>query len=305
LSQRRNITFKRKDNTNIMRFLLYIITFLTICCGQLDFKAIISPDKNNILYTTANSTKEKSHYGRQKEASEINCLDSIRQSKIMKTALTIAKQNRSKDYYKYSFESSPDDSSYVETTELILGNLFSNDKKHLLIRRLAPWCTFLDLFLIKNDSLISVVNREQGGMTYVSDTIFDANGDKQKDFIVHWYPSSGCCRRNIYNVYLYDSNYGTFSTDYEFINPTFSPNEKIIRGIGYGHPGEVELYKYKWKGIQVDTLEFIYPNADKKGTYIKTMKQTNRPSETEGIILNSIPKEYQSIESYDWFISEE
>ena len=34
----------------------------------------------------------------------------------------------------------------------------------------------------------------------------------------------------------------TFSKNFEFINPTFSPKEKIIRGICYGHPGETEMY---------------------------------------------------------------
>jgi len=288
-----------------MRFIPYILTFLTISCGLLDFKASESPDKNKVLETTTNSINEKSPYEKQKDIDERNRIDSIRLSKVMNAAMTIAKQNMLKDYYKNSYESFPDDSSYAVTTELLLGHLFEKDKKHLLIRRIVPWSTFLDLYLINNDSLISVVSREQGEMTYVRDTVFDANGDKQKDFIVHWYPSSGCCRRNIYNVYLYESNEGTFSTDYEFINPTFSPSEKIIRGVGYGHPGEVGLYKYKWKGNLIDTLEFIYPNADKKGTYIKTKKQTYRPSETEGLKLSSVPKEYQSIESYDWFISEE
>ena len=209
---------------------------MTISCGQLDFKASKSPDKNNVIETTTDSTKEKSSTEKQKDIDDSNRIDSIRQSKVMKAAMTIAKQNISKDYYKISYESFPDDSSYAVTTEIILGHLFSKDKKHLLIRRRVPWGAFLDLFLIKDDSLIPEVNREQDCMTYISDTIFDANGDKQKDFLVHWYPSSGCCRRNIYNVYLYDSSTGTFSTDYKFINPTFSPKEKIIRGVAYGHP---------------------------------------------------------------------
>ena len=42
------------------------------------------------------------------------------------------------------------------------------------------------------------------------------------------------------------------------INPTFSPKEKIIRGVGYGHPGETEMYKYKWNGNTIDTMEYVY-----------------------------------------------
>ena len=40
----------------------------------------------------------------------------------------------------------------------------------------------------------------------------------------------------------------TISNNFEFINPTFSPKEKIIRGVCYGHPSETEMYKYKWNG---------------------------------------------------------
>jgi hypothetical protein len=138
-------------------------------------------------------------------------------------------------------------------------------------------------------------------MTYIKDTIFDVNGDNYKDFIVNWYPSSGCCRRDIYNVYLYIPNKKTFSIDYEFINPTFSAKEKIIRGVGYGHPGEVELYKYKWNGFRVDTIEFIYPDIKTKGQFIRTKTKRDSSNSNEGEILNLLPIEYQNINSVDWF----
>jgi hypothetical protein len=53
------------------------------------------------------------------------------------------------------------------------------------------------------------------------------------------------------------------------MNPTFSPKEKIIRGICYGQAGDTEMYKYKWRGRHIDTLEFIAyqkrPNGEKLG----------------------------------------
>jgi hypothetical protein len=113
--------------------------------------------------------------------------------------------------------------------------------------------------------------------------------------------SSGCCRRDVYNVYLNQPDKGNFTQDYEFINPTFSAKEKIIRGVEYGNPGEVGLYKYKWNGLQVDTIEFIYPDANNKGQFIKTKKGAYRPTGKEGVVLKTVPKEYQKIESYEWF----
>ena len=223
----------------------------------------------------------------------------------MTKAFAIVKENLSKDNFKYSFETPADDSSQAVTTELILGHLFTKEKKHLLIRRLFPWGALLDMYLIRNDSLISLFSREQGSMTYVADTIFDANGDGFKDFVVNWEPSSGCCRRDTYSVYLFLPHKETFSSDYTFINPTFSQKEKIIRGVEYGHPGEAGLYKFKWNGLKVDTIEFIYPDVNHKGFYIKTKKPAYRPTEKQGVQLKKVPKEYLTIVSFDWFISEE
>ena len=86
------------------------------------------------------------------------------------------------------------------------------------------------------------------------------------------------------------------------MNPTFFPKEKIIRGVKYGHPGEVGLYKYKWDHLQVDTIEFIYPYLKEDGKFIKTKTQQYRPTKEDGIVLNSLPKEYKSIESIEWFL---
>ena len=86
------------------------------------------------------------------------------------------------------------------------------------------------------------------------------------------------------------------------MNPTFSPEERIIRGVGYGHPGEVGLYKYKWNRLRVDTIEFIYPLLTEKGHFVKTKNRMHRPTSGDGLLLKSLPQEYQNIESIDWFL---
>ena len=102
-------------------------------------------------------------------------------------------------------------------------------------------------------------------------------------------------------MYLNQPHKGNFAGDYEFINPTFAAKEKLIRGVEYGQPGEAGLYKYKWNGLQVDTIEFIYPDVHTKGRYIRTKRSAYRPTEKEGIVLKAVPKEYLEIEAYDWF----
>ncbi|MGZ3753504.1 MAG: hypothetical protein ACXVAU_19620, partial [Mucilaginibacter sp.] len=111
---------------------------------------------------------------------------------------------------------------------------------------------------------------------------------------------SGCCRRDIYDVYIYQKGSGAFTKEYEFINPTFSPSEKVVRGVGYGQPGATELYKYKWNGLKVDTVEFIFP--DTAGSkYYTTNRTVNLWLPDKCRLLSAIPKEYHSIKSYDWF----
>lgn len=233
-------------------------------------------------------------------------IDSLRLDKILKDALKIAKQNIFSKSLFIEYDTASDDSSFVATVNISFGYLFSINNRHLLIRRLVPWGAYLNLYLITGNDFIPVIYREQCGMTYINDTIRDVNGDGLKDFLVHWYPSSGCCKRDIFNVYLNKGDNGTFTNDYEFINPTFSTGEKIIRGVKYGHPGEVELYKYKWNGFRVDTVEFIYPikvNGQNR-TYIKTNKLLYSKGPIKKIKLKKVPKEYHKIDGYDLFTGE-
>ncbi|MEJ1238435.1 hypothetical protein WBG78_09910 [Chryseolinea sp. T2] len=238
---------------------------------------------------------------KQREVKREESIDSIRLDFALNDAFRIAQAELSSDHFTKQYELLPDDSSFTIGIEISISKLFQDHEKYLLLRRHVPWATYLGLYKLSEGKVEKCIEREQGGMTYLNDTIFDANGDGRKDFLVHWYPSSGCCRRDVYNVYLNQPDNGGFTKDYEFINPTFSPKERIIRGVQYGHPGEVGLYKYRWNGLQVDTLEFIYPDALVKGQFIKTRKPSYRPTGKDGVLLKAVPKEYHSIESYEWF----
>lgn len=223
--------------------------------------------------------------------------------KILDSSLAYARRCRLKNFYKHSYEIFPDDTSFTVTVQMLYGYLFSNDKKHLLIRRKVPWATYLNVYLLNGDDFKLVIEREQNDMTYINDTLKDVDGNNYKDFLIHWYPPSGCCLADMYNIYLYQPQSGSFTNDYEFINPTFFPREKKILGLEYDQPGEAGLYKYKWNNLKVDTIEFIYPSFEKKGKFIKTNKQQYRPTKKEGVLLNSLPQEYLRIDSnaLKWF----
>ena len=159
------------------------------------------------------------------------------------------------------------------------------------------------LFLIRKKGSTQVIKSSHSTLTYMGDTIVDVNGDDLEDILIHWYPLSGCCRRNMYDVYLADVN-GTFSPAYQFLNPTFSANEKIIRGVLYGHQDEVGLYKYRWNSQRIDTVEFIYKNPKSAGGYIRTRKKFLDDADGDNkTYLGDLPEEYQSIEDIDWFMN--
>ena len=269
-------------------------------CGQTanqDKVSYLQTDSIISIDTEKQLTKEE----KLKLIEEKNRIDSLRLDIALKDAFKIAQKEFKTDNFTKQYELQPDDSSYIIHIEIEIGRLFKDQHKYFLLRIHVPWATYLSLYKINGDKTENLIEREQGRMTYIRDTIFDVNGDGHKDFLVHWYPSSGCCRRDVYNVYLNQPNKGNFTQDYEFINPTFSANEKIIRGVEYGHPGEVGLYKYKWNGLKVDTIEFIYPDVNNNGQFIKTKKTVYRPTKKEGVVLKTVPKEYLKIESYEWF----
>jgi len=280
--------------------LILLLNFYS-CKQNASEKEKIITNKNDKI-----SKSEKERLEKRRINAENEKKDSINFENILKNTLKIAKQNIDKENFKENLKPISNDELGSITTDLEIGNLFSKTQKHLLVRTETSSNVYINIFLIKNKTFLPVLTHKEWGMTYVKDTIQDVNGDGKKDFLVNWYGSSGCCLKNFYNVYLFQTDKIEFSKSFEFINPTFSPNEKLIRGVCYGHPGETEMYKYKWNGINVDTIEYISYEKDIKG--IKTGKiiqskkiNYNKPN-SEFKKLKKIPKEYNSIYGYDWFI---
>lgn len=247
--------------------------------------------------------KEKIRLEKRKKIEEQDIADSIRLDKVLQDALKIANQNITKVKFSKKYEISSD--SIPVSVEINLDYYFTKASPHLIIRRNDPSTIYIDIYFKGDNKFEKVVSNKQWSLTYVNDTISDINGDGLNDFVVNWYGASGCCLKAFSNVYLIRQDKKAFSENFEFINPTFSAIEKIIRGICYGHPGETEMYKYKWNGEKVDTVEYVSYEKNEKG--VKTGKviiskdilYDNRVKPFK--LLNSVPTEYRKIEGYDWF----
>ena len=134
-----------------------------------------------------------------------------------------------------------------------------------------------------------------------SDSIGDINGDGFKDLAVYWYGVNGCCMRHTYDIFVYNPSDGSFGEPQHFLNPTFAPSGKVVRGVGYGHPGQTYLYKYIWRGSSANLVEEIFPDEKKKDHYLRKVFKS------EKIVLGKekikkLPKEYVNIAGLDWFL---
>ena len=279
------------------------LILLFFACGQpKDKKPFVTSSIDSTQKNNEKNEPERLERRKQIEAQEV--LDSLRLDKILKKALGIGKSNINKTNFSMDFQTIDTVNGDVETN-VTIGNLFSKVQKHLLIKRHAVGYIFINVFKINKEDIKPVLYHKQWNIEYVNDTIQDINGDGYFDFVVNTYGSTGCCLKAFSNVYLLQSNRGTFTNGFEFINPTFSPKEKIIRGVCYGHPGETEMYKFKWNGENVDTIEYVYYERNAKGKKTGNIIYSNRrPNDDNVTILKrsrSVAAEYTRIDGYDWF----
>jgi hypothetical protein len=290
-----------------MKKKLYILTLglfiMLFSCGSRDEKKNVNVIKKDTLKTKFEQ-QEKKRLEKIKKDKEEEKIDSLRLDKVLIDALKIATQNISKDKFQKEYEITVDNLYNVQV-EIILDNHFDINYQHLIIRRHSPGPVNIDLYTKDKNKFKKVLSHEQWSMTYVNDTIRDINGDGLKDFVVNWYGSNGCCLKAFSNIYLLRADKKTFSNTFEFINPTFSPKEKIIRGVCYGHPSDTEMYKYKWNGETIDTLEYISYEKNKKGEKTgKIIVSSDLPYGNRFKVLkrlNSVPDEYKRIKGFDWF----
>lgn len=280
---------------------LVIVTTI-VSCEETNSKKETSRVKADNLHSRV-AKLEQAYSENRRKVEEKDHTDSILFAKILQDALKIANRNISKEKFIEKYEVYTD--SIPVSVEINLDYHFSKTNPHLIIHRNEPNAVKIDIYTKGLDKFEKVVSHEEWIMTYVNDTIKDINGDGLNDFVVNWYGNNGCCLKAFSDVYLLKQNKKGFSEEYEFINPTFSPREKIIRGVCYGHPGETAMYKYKWDGEKIDTVEYVSYETNTQG--IKTgkilvSKEIPNGSKFKTLkILNAVPTEYKKIEGYYWF----
>lgn len=288
--------------TAVLLLLLGTLALL-LCCGRTEVKgdpAVAAVDSS----LTGVDQWEQERLEKRLALDKEHVRDSIALDQILQDALTVARKHGGSDRFRESYAVWMPDSLFEADVDAHSDVHFSKAKPHLVIRRSTPNALYIDIYIQDNDRYQQVLSHEQWAMTYVNDTVQDINGDGLHDFVVNWYGASGCCLKAFSNVYLQRPDH-TFSSDFEFINPTFSPGEHMIRGVCYGHPGETELYKYRWHGEAVDTLEYVHYEKDERGKKTGKVIRSTAPPYGEGYrvlsVRDAVPQEYRKIGGYDWF----
>lgn len=225
-------------------------------------------------------------------------LDSLYLQKALEQALDIASPSFGAASFNSTFTYQASDSTEEVYVEIVMGQLLQDGQQYFLLRRFysGTESMHLNLYKIQKDTLsLPVLTHVQEGMTYNRDTIFDVNGDQKLDFVIHWHPTAGSWPREIYTIYLNIPQEGAFVGEYTVQNPQFAPTEGIIRGQGYGDPNKEPFYKYQWQGTNLDTLEYVYPHLTEKGKYIRVPKKGYLENLDQGVVVDSLPKEYEGI----------
>ena len=188
------------------------------------------------------------------------------------------------------------------------GNIFSADRKHLLVKRFInqydglETSLFSDIYIFKDNKFKKIIS-DTAEIGYSEDTLQDINLDGYKDYMISQYSGAGCCPRDSRIAYLYNAKNGNFET-VGFFNLEFDNKNKLIYEMDYGSPGLVSLEKSKWNGLSKIKIESISPthfqnridSFEKPYTYTKTLY----PSE-KALIIKEVPKEYKKLQHFEYF----
>jgi len=274
-----------------MRRFLLLILLVAFGCNHSNKNVAFNDDSIRQARIKDSLKKKKPHINYKRQ-------DSIRLASMMHGILDYANKNKTKPAFKTQLKiwRFP----YAAVAKLDFGHLFAKKKEHLIVRRML-WGTTLavDIYLLDSGKFKPVCSQALQSNSYIGDMVKDVNGDHSKDFLVHTYSPSGCCLRDVYSVYLYQQQTGGFTTKYRFMNPTFSASQKAIRGFDYGQPGDVDLYKYKWDGLKVDTEEYITKVAS-LNKYHVYQHLHDRENLQSGKLIDKLPVEFRKIQDYDW-----
>lgn len=183
-----------------------------------------------------------------------------------------------------------------DTITFTKGRLFQSNLQHKLIRYSNEGLTIIKVYSEKNNFKEPIFNYNILSINYISDSIFDINGDNDKDISIHWYPSSGCCLADIFDCYFYNKSTDSFSIKNKILNPTFYPKDSLVYSMDYKHPGETIFIKIKWEAFTQDTIN-TYSWNNKKQEYV--IITNHKTGEIKKCI--KFPNELIGLKGIDWF----
>lgn len=229
-------------------------------------------------------------------------------SKILDNVLTSAGQHKNDNFFNGIIDTSVYHFKNMYAT-FQFGNIFSVDRKHLLVKRFIDEYdsyekTLLsDIYILKNNRFIKLI-ADTAGIGYYEDTLKDINLDGFKDFIVSQYSHTGCCPRDDKIAYLYNNKNGDFET-VGFFNPEFDNTNKLIYEMDYGHPGEVSMEKSKWNKLSKIKIESISPKHfdNRIDSFVKPYSfiKIIYPSQ-KTITVKDVPEEYKKLKNFEYFL---
>lgn len=227
------------------------------------------------------------------------------------SAQTIGRMNVDRKNFSYSMET-PMDSVHTIKSRLTLGGFFG-PRKYMILRRASPVLHgrenpshVIDLFYYSEyDSTFRGIKAFGERLeNYINDTIQDVNGDGRMDFVANYKSTIWGLKFRYSLVTLLENDTTCLAGITDFANPSFSVKEKVVRGVLAGKPGQTEIYKYKWNGLRVDTVEYIYRDLSMPGHFIRCPYFPSDKRNTADVIekLDAIPPEYSNLPDLDWFL---
>jgi hypothetical protein len=284
------------------RFFLVMIFFVLGC----NHNKKSSQDSKDLSNTDTSSGRPNFKTVEQMEKDRESLLDSNYSylGKMLDTILKAANQR----IQEHSFSGKIDTSAFgykdmYATYEF--GDIFSKDKKHLLVKRFIneynnySGSLYSDIYLFRNNSFEKVA--ADTASESFEENFEDVNCDGFMDYVVNSYSGAGCCPRSVDNGYLYKPQNGHF-VFVDFFNRESICPKKFFYETSYGYSVDIEVYKYRWAGLKKVLIESFGPTfiSWNTNTPPKTYTKTIYPSRKK-ITLKNAPGEYRKLKIFDYF----
>lgn len=265
--------------------LTLLIALLCYCCTN-------TPEKN---LNALKEDQKKNEKAKVPQDTIIEIPDSVKLKIGLEKALDLVSKHRHQPRFEMNFDTTFPDHSFLGTN-INYGHSFSKKFKHLILMNSVGYTglyeTDLRFYRETADGEMQLLLSDNGDGAFMGDTLMDVNLDGRKDFLTHWTSFSGCCPRDKYFVYLQKEN-GEITSRFEFMNPSFDEKKGVVRGFSYGQPEDVSLYKERWKGYQLEPVEYIYRDENNPKILLREDGISSKITQ-----LKTLPKEYLE---FDWF----